>query len=149
MKLYIAAALGLMTASACVVGQGEGDDIEDSSELGLSLQTCIPHIDSYSRTFDANGRESTTMHSIYFTIRNQGVGTCAEGTRVNIYLTGGQSGSDLYSRYVRLPALASNATKAYAISIERTAYDPLGINWTMDSLGRSLYFNQVLIMSTP
>lgn len=127
MKLFVAAALGLMTSSACVVDQGEGETIEASSESGLELRTCIPHIDSYSRTWDANGRVSTTIHSIYFTIRNQGIGTCAEGTRINIYLTGGLSGSDLYSRYVRLPALASNATKAYAISVEKTAYDPLGI----------------------
>jgi hypothetical protein len=28
-------------------------------------------------------------------------------------------------------------------------YDPLGINWTMDSLGRSLYFNRALVFSTP
>jgi hypothetical protein len=148
MKLFITAALALMTASACV-DQGEETDLEDRTESALTLRTCIPHIDSYDRTFTANGRISTTMHSIYFTIRNQGVGTCEEGTRINIYLTGGLSGSDLYSRYVRLPALASNATKSYAISIERTAYDPLGINWTMDSLGWSLYFNRALIMTTP
>lgn len=50
---------------------------------------------------------------------------------------------------MKLPALGHYATKAYAISIEKTAYDPLGINWTMDSLGKPLYFNQALIMTTP
>lgn len=148
MKLFIAAVLGLMTASACVGVQGEEDALEASSEQAV-LEACIPYLETYSRTFTANGRESTTMHSIYFTIRNLGGGTCPAGTRVNIYLTGGLSGSDLYSRYVKLPALGHYATKAYAISIEKTAYDPLGINWTMDSLGKPLYFNQALIMTTP
>lgn len=148
MKQFLAAALGLMTASACVGAQEEGADLEASAEHEL-LDACIPYLESYSRTFDANGRVSTTMHSIYFTIRNLGGGTCPAGTRVNIYLTGGLSGSDLYSRYVKLPALGHYATKSYAISIEKTAYDPLGINWTMDSMGKPLYFNQALIMTTP
>lgn len=137
-----------MTASACVGGPDEGEDLEASTEHEL-LAACIPYLETYSRTFDSNGRVSTTMHSIYFTIRNLGGGTCPAGTRVNIYLTGGLSGSDLYSRYVKLPALGHYATKSYAISIEKTAYDPLGINWTMDSMGKPLYFNQALIMTTP
>lgn len=149
MKLFIAAALALMTVSACVADQDEGDATEASSESALELRACYPFISSYGRTWDANGRVWTTMHSIYFTIRNEGIGTCTDGTRVNIHLTGGLSGSDLYSRYVKLPALAAGASKSYAISIERTAYDPLGINWTMDSMGQSLYFNQALIMTTP
>ncbi len=154
MKQAITAALCLLTASACVaeVGEeeiGEESPVEASSQSGLELQPCSPHITSYGRTYDLNGRVSTTIHTIYFTIRNDGVGTCVEGTRINIYLTAAVRGTDLYSRYVKLPALARGATKSYTIAVEKTAYDPVGINWTMDSLGWPLYFNQALIMTTP